>query len=226
MSDLSSRRAVGAEDARPPTREFLHLMLISRECDHREAILMRQGKGWISEPGMGHEVTAVLGYHLRPEDYLFAYCRDRPLYLACGVTLEQMARDFFANCNSSTQGRLMPQHCSLKEFHIFPGVTAQGAECLPAAGAARGLKLAGSSGFVLCTIGDAATRQGEFYEALCLAVQEKLPIVFLVEDNGFGISTPTRFLLPMRLGIFDNRLVERVDGRYVSAVHPSDGRAL
>ncbi len=112
MGDQSGRRAITAESARLPAREFLHLMLISRECDHREAILMRQGKGWISEPGMGHEGTAVLGYHLRPEDYLFAYCRDRPLYLACGVTLEQMARDFFANRNSTTQGRLMPQHCS------------------------------------------------------------------------------------------------------------------
>jgi len=216
MSHRPGRRAIPAEDASLPAREFLHLMLISRECDHREAILMRQGKGWISEPGMGHEATAVLGYHLRPEDYLFAYCRDRPLYLACGVTLEQMARDFFANCNSTTQGRLMPQHCSLRELNIFPGVTAQGAECLPAAGAARGLKLAGSRGVVLCTIGDAATRQGEFYEALCLAVEDKLPIVFLVEDNGFGISTPTRCMLPMRLGIFDDHLVERVDGRNVA----------
>jgi 2-oxoisovalerate dehydrogenase E1 component len=226
MSDRSGQRAIPAERTRLPAREFLHLMLISRGCDHREAILMRQGKGWISEPGMGHEATAVLGYHLRPEDYLFAYCRDRPLYLACGVTTEQMARDFFANCNSSTQGRLMPQHCSLKEFNIFPGVTAQGAECLPAAGTARGVKLAGSSGVVLCTIGDAATRQGEFYEALCLAVQEKLPMVFFVEDNGFGISTPTRFLLPMRLSIFETQLVERVDGRDVGAVFEAGGRVI
>src|SRR5271167_677286 len=97
MSDPSGQRAISVGDTRLPTREFLHLMLISHECDRREAILMRQGKGWISEPGMGHEATAVLGYHLQPEDYLFAYCRDRPLYLACGVTLEQMAGDFFAN---------------------------------------------------------------------------------------------------------------------------------
>jgi len=226
MSDPSGQRAISVGVTRLPTREFLHLMLISHECDRREAILMRQGKGWISEPGMGHEATAVLGYHLQPEDYLFAYCRDRPLYLACGVTLEQMARDFFANCNSSTQGRLMPQHCSLRQLNIFPGVTAQGAECLPAAGAARGLRLAGTSGVVLCTIGDAATRQGEFYEALCLAVQEKLPIVFLVEDNGFGISTPTRFLLPMRLGIFEDQIVERVNGRNVAELFEVGGQVI
>jgi 2-oxoisovalerate dehydrogenase E1 component len=215
LKDSAGRQIIRAEDTRLPTREFLHLMLISRECDCREAILIRQGKGWISEPGMGHEATAALGYHLRPEDYLFAYCRDRPLYLACGVTLEQLASDFFASSNSTSLGRLMPQHCSVRKLNIFPGVTAQGAECLPAAGAARGLKLAGTPGVVLCTIGDAATRQGEFYEALCLAVQEKLPIVFLVEDNGFGISTPTQSLLPMRMGIFDNQLVERINGRNI-----------
>ncbi len=226
MSDVTSRHAFATADVRLPRREFLQLMLISRECDRREAILMRQGKAWISEPAMGHESTAVLGYHLRPEDYLFAYCRDRPLYLACGVALEQMARDFFANCNSTTRGRLMPHHCSIRELNIFPGVTAQGAECLPAAGAARGIKLAGGSGVVLCSIGDAAVRQGEFYEAVCLAFQEHLPIVFLVEDNGFGISTPTDSLLPMRLGIFADRLLQRVDGRDVEQLFAISGEVI
>jgi 2-oxoisovalerate dehydrogenase E1 component len=226
MSDVASRHAFATADIRLPRREFLQLMLISRECDRREAILMRQGKAWISEAAMGHEPTAVLGYHLRPEDYLFAYCRDRPLYLACGVTLQQMARDFFANCNSTSRGRLMPHHCSIRELNIFPGVTAQGAECLPAAGAARGIKLAGGPGIVLCSIGDAAVRQGEFYEAICLAFQEHLPIVFLVEDNGFGISTRTDSLLPMRLGIFADQLLQRVDGRKVEQLFAISGEVI
>lgn len=209
-----------------PAREFLQLMLISRECDRREAILIRQGKGWISEPGMGHEATAALAYHLLPDDYLFAYCRDRPLYLGCGVTPEQMARDFFACATSTTQGRLMPQHCSVRQLNIFPGVTAQGAECLPAVGAARRIKLAGDSAVVLCSVGDAATRQGEFYEALCLAMQEHLPVVFLLEDNGFGISTPTHNLLPFRLGILEKQLTARVNGRDVFEVFEVGGQLI
>jgi len=214
------------ENSRLPAREFLRLMLISRECDRREAILMRQGKGWISEAGMGHEATAVLAYHLLPEDYFFGYCRDRPLYLGCGVAPEQIARDFFANSNSTTQGRLMPQHCSIRQLNVFPGVTAQGAECLPAAGAAMGIKLAHESAIVLCSIGDAATRQGEFYEALCLSVQERLPVVFVLEDNGFGISTRTRNMMPFRLGIFDHQATVQVNGRNAFEVFEVGGQAV
>lgn len=229
--DADSVRVLDAEGrtarkTRLPALELLRLMLVSRECDRREGIFMRQGKGWISEAGMGHESTAALAYHLLPDDYLFAYCRDRPLYLGRGVTPKQMAGDFLARAASTTQGRLMPQHCSVRQLNIFPGVTAQGAECLPAVGVAWGIKLAGEPGVVLCTIGDAATRQGEFYEALCFAVQEALPIVFLVEDNGYGVSTPTRSMLPFRLGIFDDQLSVRVDGRDVFEVFEVGGRAI
>jgi 2-oxoisovalerate dehydrogenase E1 component len=213
MKNNAGQQVGRVEDKQLPAREFLHLMLISRECDRREAILMRQGKGWISEAGMGHEATAALAYHLKSTDYFFGYCRDRPLYLGCGVAPEQIAQDFFACSHSTTQGRLMPQHCSIRELNIFPGVTAQGAECLPAVGAARGIKLARESAIVLCSIGDAATRQGEFYEALCLSVQEQLPVVFLLEDNGFGISTRTQLMMPFRLGIFEHQLPTHVNGR-------------
>ena len=81
MKDKADQLIARVENSRLPAREFLQLILISRECDRREAILMRQGKGWISEAGMGHEATAALAYHLLPEDYFFGYCRDRPLYL-------------------------------------------------------------------------------------------------------------------------------------------------
>jgi 2-oxoisovalerate dehydrogenase E1 component len=142
------------------------------------------------------------------------------------VAPEQIARDFFARSNSTTQGRLMPQHCSIRQLNIFPGVTAQGAECLPAVGAAQGIKLGGESGIVLCSIGDAATRQGEFYEALCLSVQEQLPIVFVVEDNGFGISTRTHNMMPFRLGIFDQQLATQVNGRNAFELFAVGGQAV
>jgi 2-oxoisovalerate dehydrogenase E1 component len=226
MKDNAGRPIAAAEKGRLPAREFLHLMLMSRECDRREAILMRQGKAWISEAGMGHESTAALAYHLEPQDYFFGYCRDRPLYLGCGVPPEQIARDFFARSTSTTQGRLMPQHCSLRELNIFPGVTAQGAECLPAVGAAWAMKLSNDPAVVLCTIGDAATRQGEFYEALCFAVQERLPVVFVVEDNGFGISTRTKTMMPLRLGVIDAQLAAKVNGRNAFEVFEEGGRAI
>ncbi len=219
-----ARRA--AVSGRVLGRDFLYAMLLSRECDRREGILMRQGEGWITEPGMGHEPTMAVPQHLRAGDYLFLYCRDRPLYLARGISVRQMAREFLALATSTTQGRLMPLHCSSRELNLFPGVTAMGAECLPAVGVAWGLKLAGGEDLVLCTIGDASTRQGEFYEAVCLAVQERLPILFLVEDNGFGVSTPTADMLPFRLGVFGESLFTRVDGRDVEVLHEVAGREV
>lgn len=215
-----------ADEPRLPTLEFLRLMLTSRECDRREGILMRQGHGWILEAGMGHEAIAALGYHLLDGDYVFAYCRDRPLYLGSGVSPRTLARDFLARADSSTGGRLMPQHCSDRALNIFPGVTAMGAECLPAVGAAWGIQQAATPNVVICTIGDATARQGEFYEALCFAVERRLPVVFVLEDNGYGISTATSTMLPFRLGVLSDELAVRINGRDVFEVFAHGGRAI
>lgn len=197
-----------------------------READRREGNLMRQGKGWIHIPGMGHEALVVIAQHLRPEDYLFGYYRDRALMVGRGMTPEQLALDYFAGARSTTGGRGMPVHCSARTLNIFPPATPTGSQCLPAVGAAWGIKLAVAAEVVICTIGDASVRQGEFYEAVCLAVQEKLPVVFVVEDNAYGISTPTEHQLPFRLGIFSPDLLVRVDGRDPVDVFEKSGMAI
>ncbi len=109
---------------------------------------------------------------------------------------------------------------------IYPPATPTASQCLPAVGAAWGIKHAGTNRVVLCTIGDASTRQGEFFEAVAQAVQDRLPIVFVVEDNGYGISTPTLGQLPFRLGIFDASLFRHVDGRSVEAVSEAGNGAI
>ncbi len=86
--------------------------------------------------------------------------------------------------------------------------------------------MVGPGRVVLCTIGDAATRQGEFFEAVAQAVQERLPIVFVVEDNAYGISTPTRRQLPFRLGLFAESIYRRVDGRSYDAVLAAGSAAI
>jgi len=204
---------VNPGDAGFPQVEWLRLMTNIREGDRREGNLMRQGKGWIHIPGMGHEPLAVISYHLRPEDYLFTYYRDRALMAGRGLSAEQMALDYFACAKSSTGGRGMPVHCSDRRLNLFPPATPTASQCLPAVGAAWGIKLACEPHVVICTIGEASVRQGEFYEAVCLAVQERLPVVFVVEDNAYGISTPTGRYLPFRLGVFHPDLFIRVNGR-------------
>jgi 2-oxoisovalerate dehydrogenase E1 component len=138
----------------------------------------------------------------------------------------EIARDQLATAQSSSGGRMMPLHGSYRRLGIFPPVGPTGSQCLPAAGAAWGIKLSGARNIVLCTIGDASTRQGEFYEAVALAVQERLPIVFVVEDNGFGISTRTLRQLPFRLGIFSDSLYHHVEGQSVDVVERAGHAAM
>jgi 2-oxoisovalerate dehydrogenase E1 component len=214
------------ERASFPKLDLLRTMMLSREGDRREGILMRQGKGWFQVPGMGHEALAAIAYHLRPDDYIFPTYRDRALMLARGMTTREIALDFMARAGSSSDGRNMPAHYSSRALNVFSVATPTGSQCLPAVGAAWGIKLAGDDRVVVCSIGDAATRQGEFYEAVCYAIQERLPIVFVVEDNQYGISTPTRNMLPMRLHVFDERWVMFVNGRYVDEVYEKAGEAI
>src|SRR5579863_7544537 len=170
-----------------PARELLHLMALAREGDRREGILLRQGKGWFQVSGMGHEALAALAYSMRPDDYLFPYYRDRALALARGVTNYELALAYFAKRESSSGGRHMPGHYSSRELNIFSVATPTASQCIPAAGTAWGMKLDGKDSIVLCTVGDAATRQGEYYEAVAFAIQENLPLVMVVEDNQYGI---------------------------------------
>lgn len=188
-------------------------MTLSREGDRREGILLRQSKGWFQVAGMGHEALAALAYAVRSDDYLFPYYRDRALMLARGVSNYDLALAFFAKRDSSSGGRQMPSHYSARHLNAFSVCTPTGGELLPACGAAWGMQLEHKDTVVVATVGDAASRQGEFFESLAFASQEKLPIVFVVEDNKFGISTPTKHLLPMRLGILCDALIQHIDAR-------------
>jgi len=207
-------------------QERLRSLLLIRAGDVREERLLRQGIGWFHIPCLGHEALAAIAWSLEPEDLLFLYYRDRALMQSRGVTPLEIARDQFATGSSSSAGRMMPLHGSYRRLGIFPPVGPTGSQCLPAVGAAWGVKLSNAHNVVLCTIGDASTRQGEFYEAVSLAVQNQLPIVFVVEDNGFGISTRTADQLPFRLGIFSPSLHWHVDGRHVGIVEQASRSAI
>ena len=188
-------------------------MALSREVDLRESILVRQGRGSFQLTCRGHEAIAALAPHVEKDDLVFPAYRDRALMLALGMAPEEMARDFFAREGSSSGGRNLPNHFSSRRLNVFSVTSPVGGQCLPAVGAAWAFRLAGAPSVAFCHIGDAATRQGEFFEAVAQAVQDRLPVVFVVEDNGYGISTPTRGATPLALGMMPERIVERVNGR-------------
>ena len=209
-----------------PALELLKVMQLSREGDRREGILLRQSRGWFQVAAMGHETLAALAYLLRPDDYIFPYYRDRALALARGVTNYELALAYFAKRDSSSGGRHMPGHYSSRELNIFSVATPTASQCIPAAGAAWAMKLDHSDAVSLCTVGDAATRQGEYYEAIAFAIQENLPLVMVVEDNQFGISTPTAHHNPYRLKVFHEDHVIFVNARDPDEVHAKGATAI
>ena len=215
-----------AGEAQLPALPLLRLMALAREGDRREGILMRQGKGWFQVSGTGHESLAALILALRPDDYLFPYYRDRALALAKGVTNYELALAYFARKESSSGGRQMPGHYSDRARKIFSVATPTASQCLPATGAAWAARLAHTDQVVVTTVGDAATRQGEFYEAVAFAVQEKLSVLFVIEDNRYGISTPTELMMPYRLGLLGEENLVRVDARDPYALYEAGMQAV
>ena len=193
--------------------ELLKLMYLSREGDRREGILHRQSKGWFQVAGIGHEPMAAVAMQMEAGDYLFPYYRDRAMVLARGVSNADLASSYFAKAGSSSGGRQMPGHYSDRAKNIWSVPTPTGSNCLPGCGVAWSMQLADRPNIVIANIGDAATRQGEFFEAVSFAVERKLPIIFIVEDNNYGISTNTEKFNPFKLGIFNDDIVAHVDAR-------------
>lgn len=206
--------------------DFLRLMMLSREGDRREGILLRQSKGWFQVSGMGHEALGALAHLLTEDDYIFPYYRDRALMLARGLSNYDLALAYFAKRDSSSGGRQMPGHYSSRKHNVFSVCTPTGGGLLPACGTAWAMKLEGTQSVCLATIGDAASRQGEFFEAVAFAIQEKLPVVFIVEDNKYGISTPTEKFLPFHLGMLAEDSYIKVDGRNVDTVLAAGQQAI
>jgi 2-oxoisovalerate dehydrogenase E1 component len=205
---------------------LLTILLESRHGDLREQSLNRQGKGHFHVSGMGHEALAAISIQTEPGDYICGYYRDRALVLGRGVTSAELALDYFAKRDGQSHGRQMPSHYSYAAHHIWSVPTPTGSQLLPACGIAWGIQLDGKPNFVIATVGDAATRQGDFFEAVCFAKERKLPILFVVEDNGYGISSPTRKINPLAIDVLQPNDWRQVDGTDVAAVHKAAAEAI
>src|SRR5437660_1613720 len=205
---------------------LLSAMMESRHSDLREQNLIRQGKGHFHVSGMGHEALAAVSIQTQPDDYIVSYYRDRGLVLGRGMTTRQLGLEYFAKRNTGSGGRQMPSHYSNAELHIWSVPTPTGSQLLPACGIAWGIQLDGKKNLVVTTVGDAATRQGDFFEAICFAREKKLPLLFLVEDNAYGISMPTRNTNPLALDILKPDNWRRIDGQNVQQVYDATAEAF
>jgi 2-oxoisovalerate dehydrogenase E1 component len=206
--------------------QLLTTILESRHGDLREQNLNRQGKGHFHVSGMGHEALAAISFQMEPDDYICPYYRDRALVLGRGVASSELALDYMAKRKGQSGGRQMPSHYSYADRHIWSVPTPTGAQLLPACGIAWGIKLDGKPNFVVTTVGDAATRQGDFFEAVCFAKEKQLPVMFVVEDNAYGISSPTREINPLALAVLQPNDWIEVDGADVQAMYDVASKAI
>jgi len=207
-------------------RHLLRTMLESRHGDLREESLNRQGKGHFHVSGRGHEAFSALGAQLRDGDFIVPYYRDRGLCMGRGMNTRELALEYFAKRESSSRGRMMPSHFSSRPLNIVSVPTPLGSQLLPACGVAWGMKLDGKDSVVVTTIGDAASRQGDFYEAISFAQEKKLPMLFIVEDNAYGISTPTRKINPLAIDVLNKSQWRTIDGSDLEVVHAETQKAI
>ena len=214
-------RAAVASLSKEKLIEFYRLMYLSRRTDDREMVLKRQQKIFFQISCAGHEALLVAaGMALKPGyDWFFPYYRDRAICLTLGNTVEeQLLQSVGAASDTASGGRQMPSHWSSSRLNIVTPSSATATQCLHAVGCAEAgryffhhpdaaKKVDGDyrefkdvtfhgDEVVYVSIGEGSTSQGEFWESLNTASNLKLPVLYVIEDNGYAISTPVEANTP------------------------------
>jgi 2-oxoisovalerate dehydrogenase E1 component len=229
MMDRAAAESFGLETA--DLLSMYRTMVTSRRIDDRELLMKRQQKIFFQISGAGHEaVLTAAGMALRAgQDWFFGYYRDRALCLQLGVTpYEMFLQGVGAAEDPASGGRQMPSHWGHKDWNIVSVSSPTGTQFLQAVGCAEAGVRAGKLNLgdeirfdddevVLVTTGDGTTSEGEFWESLNTASNLKLPVIYLVEDNGYAISVPVEVNTPggsisRVVSSFPDLMIREVDG--------------
>ncbi len=208
-------------------------MYLSRRVDDKEIQLKGQNKIFFQISGAGHEaILTAAALAMKPAyDWFFPYYRDRALMLGLGMTAQEMLWSAVgAEKDPNSHGRQMPSHWGHKDLNVPSQSSCTGSQALHAVGAAEAAHRAGLvkglkdriKGFqkdevVYMSVGDGTTSEGEWWEALNSAANLKLPVIFVVEDNGYAISTPVEVNtaggdISKLVAGFPGLFIQKVDG--------------
>ncbi len=198
------------------------VMYLARRLDDREVLLKRQNRIFFQISGAGHEAIQVAaGLLLRSaSDWFYTYYRDRALCLTLGVSAEEMLLSAVgAAADPASGGRQMPSHWGHAAYNIVSASSPTGTQFLQAVGCAQASRYLNpdSTEVTMVSAGDGTTSEGEFWESLNLSCLDKLPVLFLIEDNGYAISVPVERQtaggnVSLLLNGFPDLLTVEVDG--------------
>ncbi|HEX7578766.1 MAG TPA: thiamine pyrophosphate-dependent enzyme, partial [Thermoanaerobaculia bacterium] len=199
-------------------------MHMGRVLDDRAPNYLKQGLGWsYHAPCAGHDgIQVALGTTFRPcRDYLFPYYRDLTTCLAAGVTVEEILLNGMSKATDvASGGRHMSNHFAKPEIFIQNVSSSVANHAQHAAGLGRAIRSYRGTSIVFCSTGESSTAEGYFYEAVNGCSLGKLPVVFVIQDNGYGISVPksqqtaNRFVAD-NFASFPNLKVIHCDGKDV-----------
>lgn len=202
--------------------KLYRLMVQTRAYDKKAIALQRTGKLGTYPSIYGQEaISTAIGYAMQPEDVLIPYYRDIAAQLQRGITMAEIYRYWGGDERGSNF------KCGNKDFPMAIPIATQ---CLHATGIARALQLRQQQSVAVVTLGDGATSEGDFYEAINIAGVWQLPVVFIVNDNQWAISVPrsqqSHCQTLAQKAIAGGFSGEQVDGNDIIAVHHSISQAL
>ncbi len=173
---------------------WYYLMTLGRQLDKKAPNYLKQALGWsYHAPYAGHDgiQLAIGSLFEKNKDHLFPYYRDMLTVIAAGMTPEEIILNGLSKATDpSSGGRHMSNHFAKPEWNIHSVSSATGNHTLHAVGVARAIKYYGADAVAISSQGESSTSEGYVYEAINGASTEKLPVIFVFQDNGFGISVP------------------------------------